>query len=107
MCKTGEIKIDPQCGCERPDHRSRASRLHLKNCAQGVETAGRPQLTWYRQQAHPPDVIVRSQQWVWFDANLTLDNYTRRPLSGKEYPFNDAARQPRSSARATTWAAPS
>jgi alpha-glucoside transport system permease protein len=85
--KVDEIKIDPGVDVDGLITIDGVSRT-FEEWRQGVVMPDGRQLTWYGNK-RTRTLDVQQQQWMWFDVNLTLDNY-KNVLSGLEIRFKGA-----------------
>jgi alpha-glucoside transport system permease protein len=85
--KTGEIKIAPEVDVNGPIEINGITHT-FEEWREGIVLPDGSKLTWYGNK-RTRTVEVQQQQWMWFDVNLTLDNY-KNVISGQEIRFKGA-----------------
>lgn len=86
--KTGEIKIPPEVDVNGPIQVEGITST-FEELRNGVNLPDGRKLTWFGNK-RTRLIEVEERKWVWFDINLTLDNY-KNVLTGKEIRFKDAS----------------
>jgi len=85
--KTGEIKIAPEVDVNGAIEINGVSHT-FAGWREGIVMPDGTKLTWYGNK-RTRTVEVQVQQWMWFDVNLTLENY-QNVISGQEIRFKGA-----------------
>lgn len=86
--KTTEIKIPAEVDVNGPIQLEGVTST-FEELRSGITLPDGRKLTWFGNK-RTRLVIVEEKKWVWFDINLTFDNY-KNVLTGKEIRFKDAS----------------
>ncbi|MEJ5201360.1 MAG: carbohydrate ABC transporter permease [Anaerolineales bacterium] len=86
--KTAEIKIPAEVDVNGPIQIEGVTST-FEELRNGITLPDGRKLTWFGNK-RTRLVVVEEKKWVWFDINLTFDNY-KNVLTGKEIRFKDAS----------------
>jgi len=84
---TGEIKIGPEVDVNGPITIDGVTHTFAE-WRQGIKMPDKRIITWYGNK-RTRTLHVQEAKWIWFGANLTLDNY-KNVLTGQDISYKDA-----------------